>query len=171
MHLCLTSNNLSYFLFSFLCFQKDIYFLYRERETGTSLALWVSNVSVKAFSWRFYLLCFIFDPANSAFSSTAWTRVILRADSSCPACIYSRQSEIWIQNIPHEFLLFLLCIHLKSMFYCNGSLDSFFFFFFIFCMIIPKKGIFYWHTSTSFVIDCANKHVHNLNRQCAHDAP
>lgn len=79
--------------------------------------------------------------------------------------VYSH-SRVWIQDIPHEFHLFLLYSHLKINFFFNISLD--FFFFFIFCMIIPKKGIFYWHTSTSFVIDCANKHVHNLNCQCIH---
>lgn len=38
------------------------------------------------------------------------------------------------------------------------------------CVSIPKKGIFYWHTSTSFVIDCANKCVHNLNCKWIHGA-
>ncbi len=29
-------------------------------------------------------------------------------------------------------------------------------FFFLFCIVLPKKGIYNEHTSTSFVIDCAN---------------
>lgn len=35
--------------------------------------------------------------------------------------------------------------------------------FFLFCIVIPKKGIFYESTSTSFVRDCANKYDNNLN--------
>lgn len=136
--------------------------------------IWVFIKSVKAFNCRFYLLCFIFDPANAAFSSTTlfakpFLRVFLNADTS-PIYLYivivKYEYKIYLIN----FIYFLLYSHLKInvLFQRITGFYFWFFFFFIFCMIIPKKGIFYWHTSTSFVIDCANKHVHNLNCQCIH---
>lgn len=116
----------------------------------------------------FDLLCFIFHPANFAFSSN-----ILFANPSLTQIphqlpVYSH-SIVWIQDIL-KFHLFFIVQPLENL--CFTSTDHWIFFFyccFIFCMVIPKKGIFYWHTSTSCVIDCSNNHVHDPIGQCIDD--
>lgn len=116
----------------------------------------------------FDLLCFIFHPANFAFSSNisfanpSWTQI----PHQLP--VYSH-SIVWIQDTL-KFHLFLLYSHLK-IYVLHQLITGYFFFYccFIFCMVIPKKGIFYWHTSTSCVIDCSNNHVHDPIGQCIDD--
>lgn len=73
--------------------------------------------------------------------------------------LYIHYNRLWKQDIPHLFCFFLFFVKpLENQCFCfNRSLD---FFFFLFCIVIPKKGIYYEHTSTSFLIDCANKHDH-----------
>ena len=77
--------------------------------------IWVFIKSVKAFNCRFYLLCFIFDPANVAFSSTTlfakpFSRVFLNADTS-PIYLY-------IVIVKYEYKIYLMNF---IYFYCTAT--------------------------------------------------
>lgn len=121
---------------------------------------------VKAFDCRFLfylLLCYI-QPCKRCFQLQHLTlfaktiRVFLNADTS-PIYLYIVIAKYEYTIYLINFIYCYCTATWKSKFCFNWSLD---FFSSFFCMIIPKKGIFYWDTSTSFVINCANEHVQTL---------
>lgn len=174
MHLCLTSERSFSFLSFFLLFFASIKIsnmCFIVKGNGNQFEdIQVFIKSVKVFDCRFLFIIVLYSIVQRLHSAST-PHFVCRNLKSLLECryltylpVYSH-SKVWIHNIPHKFHLLLLYSHLKI----NVLLQQITgYFVFIFCMIIPKKGIFYWDTSTSFVINCANEHVQNLNCQCTH---
>lgn len=108
---------------------------------GTSLNIWVFIKSVKAFHCRFYLLCFIFNAANVAFSSTTLLRTRLKSFLECRYLtnlpVHSH-SKVWIQDIPHKFHLFFIVQPPEHQ--CFTSTDHWIFLFFHILYDYTKEG-------------------------------
>lgn len=170
MHLCPTSEllPLPFFFLSFFPFVNISKIFFIVKGNGNRFeGIWISIESVKAFICRFYLLCFFYWTLKTSHSAPPHClQTLFKSPLECRYLTYlpvHSHSIVWIQDIPHEFLLF--CIVQPPENQCFTSTDHWiflFFFFFsyiyffhiLFMTIIPKKGIFYWHTSTSFVIGC-----------------
>lgn len=100
--------------------------------------IWISIESVKAFICRFYLLCFFYWTLKTSHSAPPHClQTLFKSPLECRYLTYlpvHSHSIVWIQDIPHEFLLF--CIVQPPENQCFTSTDHwiflFFFFFFIY---------------------------------------
>lgn len=131
------------------------------------LKIYLFIKSLKQYNFRLYLFCLhVWSRAATLHSSTPLylnpLYELLLTDRYLTNLTVYIHNRVWIQNVPHIFQLYYFIVKpLENQCLCfNNSLD-----FFIFCIVLPKKGIFYEHTSTSFVIDGANTHDHILTCQ------